>query len=254
VTVQVALSILARIIPSISPNGVVNAASFQTGISQGSWVTIRGSNFGSATRAWRPEEIVNGSMPAQLDAVSVNVNGKPAYVSFISPEQINVQAPSDESLGDVRVEVLVGGVKSDPVMTRLQKFSPGFFLWVGKYVIATDPLFNWRVKPGTLPGVNTIAAKPGDVIVLWATGFGRTSPAIPAGQVVDRATALVAPVTVTIGGLAAEVLTGALSPGSAGLYQIAVRIPDAAPEGDLPVIAEVGGFRSHDNAFLTVQR
>ncbi|MEK7409400.1 MAG: S8 family serine peptidase [Acidobacteriota bacterium] len=240
--------------PSIAQNGVVNGASFQPGISQGSWGTIRGRNFGSTTRIWRPEEIVNGRLPTQLDGVSVNVNGKPAYVYFISPEQINVQAPSDESLGDVPVEVVVNGVRSDPVMARLQKFSPGFFLWIGKYVVATDPSFNWRVKPGTFAGVNTTAAKPGDVIILWGTGFGLTSPQIPAGQTVDKPTTLVEPVRVTIGGLTAEYLGGALSPGSAGLYQIAVRVPEAAPNGDLPVVAEVGGFRSQDNAFLTVQK
>jgi uncharacterized protein (TIGR03437 family) len=197
---------------------------------------------------------VNGRLPTQLDGVSVNVNGKPAYVYFISPEQINVQAPSDDSLGDVPVEVVVNGVRSDPVMSRLQRFSPGFFLWVGKYVVATDPSFNWRVRPGTFPSLNTTAAKPGDVIILWGTGFGPTSPLITAGQTVDKPATLVEPVRVTIGGLPAEYLGGALSPGSAGLYQIAVRIPEPAPDGDLLVVTEVGGFRSQENALLTVQK
>lgn len=86
------------------------------------------------------------------------------------------------------------------------------------------------------------------------TGFGPTSPAIPGGQVVDKANSLTEAVRVTIGGLAAVYLGGALSPGAAGLYQIAVRVPAEAPDGDLPVVVEVGGVRSPDGALLTVQR
>ena len=242
--------------PAIAAGGVVNGATFQPGISQGSWATIRGSNFGSGTRVWRADEIVNGNLPTQLDNISVNINGKPAFVYFISPEQINVQAPSDASTGDVPVEVVVNGVKSDTAMARLQPVSPGFFLWVNKYVVTTDPNFNWKIKPGTFPGATTTPAKPGEVIILWGTGFGPTSPAMPAGRVVDSATtrSLTEKPVIRIGGVVAEYLGGALSPGSAGLYQIVVRVPESTPDGDWPVVAETGGIQSPETALLTVQK
>ena len=239
--------------PFTVAGGVVNGASFQPGVSQGSWITIKGTNYGRTTRIWRGDEIVNGNLPTALDGVSVKVNGKPAFVYYISPVQINVQAPSDDTLGDVPVEVTVNGVKSASVTALLQKFAPAFFLWVGKYAVATDPNYSWRVKPGTFAGATTTAAKPGDVIILWGTGFGPTDPAIPAGQAVDKLTVVTGPVKVTIGGSVADYLGAALSPGSAGLYQIVVRIPLSAPNGDLPVVAEVGGARSPDNVFITVQ-
>ena len=73
--------------------GVVNGASFQAGICAGSWVTIQGTKLANSSRTWRTSEIVNGKLPTQLDGVNVQINGKPAYVEYISPTQINVQSP-----------------------------------------------------------------------------------------------------------------------------------------------------------------
>src|SRR3989442_4223779 len=85
----------------VSVTGVVNGASFQPGIAAGSWVTIQGANLANTNpgRTWRSDEIVNGNLPTALDGVSVTINNKPAYVYYISPTQINVQAPSDDSVG-----------------------------------------------------------------------------------------------------------------------------------------------------------
>ena len=240
--------------PAISSGEVTNGATFQAGLVQGSWVTIKGTNFGTNTRIWRGDEIVNGKLPTELDGVSVTINGKPAAVYFISPTQINVQAPSDDNLGNVPVEVTVSGVKSDTAQALLQKYAPGFFLWVGKYAVATDPNYAWRVAPGTFAGVATTAAKPGEVIIIWGTGFGPTNPAIPAGQAVDRAANLADTPTITIGGIEATYLGGALSQGAAGLYQIAVKVPDALGDGDWPVVATIGGVSSPSTALLTVKK
>ncbi len=233
---------------------VENGASFKPGFQQGSWVTVKGSNFGSSTRTWRADEIVNGQLPTQLDNVSVNINGKAAYVYFISPGQINVQAPSDDSLGDVPVEVTVNGVKSDPFTGRLQTYSPAFFPWPGNYVVATDANFNWKIKDGTFPGTSTTPAKPGEIIILWGTGFGPTTPAIPAGTVVDKTSNVVDTPTVRIGDLTAEYLGGALTPGAVGLYQIVIRIPENAPDGDAAITAQIGGVASPDGPMITIQK
>jgi uncharacterized protein (TIGR03437 family) len=90
------------------------------------------------------------------------------------------------------------------------------------------------------------------MVILWGTGFGSTDPPIPAGERVDRPAKIANDPTVRIGGLAAEYLGGALTPGSAGLYQLAIRLPDAAPGGDLPVVAEIAGHRTPDGVFITV--
>ena len=79
--------------PTISSGGVVPVYSSVSMIQPGEWVSIYGSNLASGTASW------TGNFPTALAGTSVTVNGKPAYLSYVSPEQINVQAPSDTSIG-----------------------------------------------------------------------------------------------------------------------------------------------------------
>ena len=112
---------------------VLNAASFQPGIEAGSWVMIRGTNLANTSpgRTWRSDEIVNGKLPTSLDGVTVTINGKPAFVEYISPTQINVQAPSDTAVGAVDVVVTNNGAASVPATAQLQSVAPAFFEYPG---------------------------------------------------------------------------------------------------------------------------
>ncbi len=112
---------------------VLNAASFQPGIEAGSWVMIRGTNLANTSpgRTWRSDEIVNGKLPTSLDGVSVTINGKPAFVEYISPTQINVQAPSDTAVGTVDVVVTNNGAASVAATAQLQTVAPAFFEYPG---------------------------------------------------------------------------------------------------------------------------
>jgi uncharacterized protein (TIGR03437 family) len=240
-----------------TPNiaSVVNGADFQSRLAQASWISIAGSNLAINTRTWRPNEIVGGNLPTGLDGTSVTVGGKPAFVYFISPTQINAQAP-DGVAGNAEVVVTNNGVASTAVNTIADVFSPALFTWPGNYAVATRTDFTWAVKNGEFPGVNTIPAKPGDIIILWGTGFGPVNPAVPAGQNVagDRSYSMVNTPAITIGGIAVtEYFGGALAPGNAGLYQLAFRVPQNAPDGDLPIVVQIGGISSAANVLLTVQ-
>src|SRR5450759_4972571 len=121
--------------PSIDVGGVVSGASFQPGIVPGSWLTIKGSNLSPVTDTW-DKAIVNGKLPTSLDGVSVSVGGKPAYVYFISPGQINGQAP-DVGIGPVPVTVTTPTATSVAVTADVVAQSPAFFLWPGSPVVAT---------------------------------------------------------------------------------------------------------------------
>jgi uncharacterized protein (TIGR03437 family) len=239
--------------PSVT--GVVNAASFQSGVAAGAWVTIQGTNLANSTRSWRADEIVNGALPEQLDGVGVTINGNPAYVSYISPTQINVQAPSDSSVGPVSVQVTNNGATSNSFTAQLQTASPAFFLWSGKYAVATRADYSLAAPAGLFTGVNTVPAKPGEVIILWGTGFGATDPSLSAGKQApsDQLYAVANPVSVTIGGVPAQVVGAALTPGNAGLYQIAVQVPASLADGDQPVVAQVSGVQSPSDVYISVQ-
>jgi uncharacterized protein (TIGR03437 family) len=108
-------------------------------------------------------------------------------------------------------------------------------------------------NPSSIAG--TIAAHPGDVLILWATGFGPTSPATPAGVEVTGAPAVATQPTVAVGGVAVQVISAVLSPGSAGLYQVAVQLPPSVPTGVLAIQASVAGVLSPTgvNIFVSAQ-
>jgi len=93
------------------------------------------------------------------------------------------------------------------------------------------------------------AAKPGDVLELYGTGFGPATAAVAAGVVFQGAYATDNSVTVTIGGIGANISwTGLVGP---GLYLINVTIP-SLPNGDHAVVATVGGIRTQASALLKI--
>ncbi len=238
--------------PTISANGVVNGASFQPGVVANSWVTIQGASLAPKTDDWS-NSIVNGALPTSLDGVSVTMGGKPAYIYYISPSQLNVLAP-DVPAGPITVTVTTGGVTSAAFATTASAYGPGFFVWPNNQVVATRTDYSYAVKAGTFSGAATVAAKPGDVIVLWATGFGPTNPAAPTGVPVpsDKAYATTALPSITIDNVSATVYGAALAPGSAGLYQIAIQVPLSLADGDWPIQASIGGVMSPAGTILSV--
>ena len=238
--------------PTISANGVVNGASFQPGIAANSWVTIQGSGFATKTDDWS-NSIVNGALPTSLDGVSVSMGGKPAYIYYISPGQLNVLAP-DVPAGPITVTVTTSGGTSAAFATTANAYGPAFFAWPGNQVVATRTDYSYAVKAGTFAGATTVAAKPGDVIVLWATGFGPTNPAAPTGVAVpnDQAYSTSFLPSITIDNMSAAVYGAALAPGSVGLYQIAIQVPASLADGDWPIQASIDGVSSPAGTILSV--
>ncbi|HEY1497349.1 MAG TPA: choice-of-anchor V domain-containing protein [Candidatus Solibacter sp.] len=237
-------------------SAVVNGASFQQAVSAGSWVSILGTNLAGTTRPWTSADFAGSALPTQLDGVGVKINGRAAYVAYISPSQINVQAPADSAVGPVAVEINNSGTTGAASSAQLQAASPAFFLWNGKYAVATRLDFSLVGPPGLFPGAPTVPAKPGDAIILWGTGFGATDPAVAPGTLppANQVCSVVSPVSVTIGNIDATVIGAALTPGNAGLYQIAVQVPASVPDGDQTLIAQVAGMQSPSNVLLNVKR
>jgi uncharacterized protein (TIGR03437 family) len=188
-------------------------------------------------------------------------------VYYISPTQINVQVPSDWSVGRVPVEVTNAAGKSAAFAVEKQGIAPALFVWYSgtategnKYVGAVTTEGQQVVyigKPGLLSpaSIPTRPAKPGETVLLFGTGCGPTNPAFPAGDVVSTPLPTVAlGVDIRIGGLPASVAAGTGFLIFAGEFQFNVTIPPGAPNGDLPVEMWIGGFKAQDNIFITVQR
>lgn len=238
--------------------GVGNAAGGQAGVFPGSYVSIYGTNLAATQGPW-DNAVIDGHLPQQLNCVSVTIGGQPAYLSYTlpgsgtTPSQINVVAPNTGP-GAMMVQVTSGGTASDPFAVSSQVYGPAFFPWGGKYPVATRLADNSWIGPATLfPGFTT-PAKPGDNVILWGTGFGPTNPAPPTGVAVPSDQAYsTGTVTVTVGGTNATVYGAALTPGFAGLYQVAIQIPASTPDGDIPIQASIGGVQSPGNMSITVQ-
>ena len=228
---------------------VLNVSGGAPVISQNTWIEIMGHGLAPDTRAWGSADFVGGQMPTQLDGVSVTVNGKPAFVEYISPTQVNVLTPIDSVSGTVQVRLQNGSVVAN-LPVQVQPYAPGFFQFgAGPYVAATHADGAYLGPASLYPGVTT-PAKPNEVIVLYADGFGQTTPAIVNGSEVQSGT-LPANPTIKIGGSTAQVqFAGVISP---GLYQFNVMVPGNLPDGDAPVSADYNGFSTQSGALITIQ-
>jgi len=234
---------------------VANAEGENPAIAPNTWVEVKGANLSKAgdARAWQTSDFVNGQMPAALDGVSVTVNGKSAYVYYISPTQVNILTPPDAMPGTVMVQITNNGLPSAAFSVKAQSLSPSFFaLNGGPYVLAQHGADYSVIGPaGLYPGVTATPARPGEIVVLYANGFGPTSPPVTSGLAAQFGNLTPFPV-VTIGGLPATVQFAGLN-GYAGLFQFNVQIPPNAPSGDNTLTATYNGVAVAPVSLITIQ-
>jgi uncharacterized protein (TIGR03437 family) len=236
--------------PAGTVTAVVNAASYQPGIASGAWLAIFGTNLSQRTYTWQAADILDAKLPTSLQGVSVTINGLPAYIDFISPTQINVLAPDDATVGPVQVQVTTAQQGSNAVTVQKSQFSPAFLTLDGSHVAALHLDYSLVGPASLFPGAST-PAKPGEIIQLYAVGFGPANPPQPTGQQVAAATPLANDVQVTIGGQTASVQYAGLV--QAGLYQFNVTVPSLA-NGDASLFATIGGSPSQKGVLLTIQQ
>jgi uncharacterized protein (TIGR03437 family) len=234
---------------------VLDAASFNRGVSAGSLVTIQGRSLATPnTRRDASQGYVRENrFPLQLGCVAVEIDGRRAPLLYVSSEQLNVQAPVTANLGDVSVRVIMNAdrpnqLMSDIVNVRMQSASPAFFTFNGRSVAArVAGSAQIIADPAIVPGARP--ARPGELIELYATGLGPTQQAIAPGAITpataiatnQKATVLLNNVRLTD----ADVLYSGLAPGNvSGLYQVNIRIPASTGNGDIPVQVAVGSETS----------
>jgi uncharacterized protein (TIGR03437 family) len=245
----------AQTAPSIAPGGIVPIDSTVGTIQPGEWVSIFGTNLATSTVTW------NSNFPTSLGGTSVTIDGKNAYLSFVSAGQINLQAPDDAATGSVPVVVTTasGSVTSS---VTLAKFGPAFLLLDGKHVAGIIPRSDGTgaygggsydiVGPtGTSLGYPTVAAKAGDIVELFGTGFGPTNPAVPAGKTFSGAASTTSPVSILINSVSIIPIFAGLS--AAGLDQVNLAIPAGLGTGDVPLLAAVGGVQTPSYVVISLK-
>jgi uncharacterized protein (TIGR03437 family) len=239
--------------PAGSIASVTNAGSFQPGIAGATWISIFGTGLSGTAYSWQADDFVNGQLPGSLHGVSVKINGIPAFVEYISPGQVNVLAPDDTTVGQVSVQVTTAGQVSNSIVVQKAAFAPAFFtIGNGTYAAAVHTDYTLIGPAGLLPGVVTQPAQPGEVIVIYGTGFGPSNPALPTGQLVTTPEPLADSVQVTIGGIKVHVDYAGIV--EAGLYQLNVDVPAGLPNGDAALVAMVGGIQTQSGISIAIQQ
>lgn len=232
---------------------IANAASEVPFVAANTWVEIKGSHLArpGPGRTWRDTDFVLGQMPTQLDGVSVAVNGRAAYVSYVSQTQVNVLTPPDALSGAVQVQVNNNGLVSSIYPIPAQESSPSFFVFNGGPHIAATHADGTPVGPTNLgPGFNR-PARPGEVVVLYGNGFGPTTVPVVTGSATQSGILLPTP-TVSVGGMSATVeFAGLVGP---GLYQINIALPFGLSDGQQPVMALVRGRSTQMGAVIEIRR
>ena len=235
-------------VPQITAsNGVVDAASFTSPVSPGSYITIFGTNLvdtANLTNASGDSE-TTAILPLSLDYVNVSFDvpsagiSVPGHLNFVSPGQINLQIPWElQGQSSVQVKVIADWF-SNVVTVPLAAYTPGFFQ--GNGIVAAI-----NATQGNIVTANT-PVHAGDVIELFANGLGpvtnQPASGSPALGPPNLSTTTTVP-TVTIGGQPAQVSFSGLAPGFPGLYQINITAPSGVAAGTPAITIAIGGVTS----------
>ena len=244
---------------------ITDAAAYLSAAAANGMASLFGTSFqqtASDVREAGPGDIDSNSFPNALGCIAIDVDGKRAPVTFVRFDQVNFQVPTLTRSGTVPVRLVLNPdrpnqIMSDVVNMTVADYSPAFFTFDGKSIKGRTADFSILADPAVVPG--GVKAKPGDVVMLYATGFNVTSPVWQAGELAAGLPRLSdSSLRVTIGGttLAGDnVMYAGLAPGSiSALYQFNVRIPLSVPDGNVPVSISIGGVSTQAGATIPVQR
>lgn len=220
--------------PQISPNAVVNAASFFSQVSPGALATVFASNITSG------QATASAPLPPSLAGVSVTVNGQKAPVLFVDPTQINFQVPWETAIGTGSLAITVNGVASNTIPISVATAAPGLFLYGSGRAVAQNIDFSLNTSGNP--------AKEGTAIMAYLTGSGPVN-----NQPVDGAPGpgqpnlsnVTSSYSATIGSASAQVSFAGLAPGFVGLLQVNVVVPTGLAKGDYPLTVTIAGQASN---------
>jgi len=238
----------------------------------GSWLEIKGGNLADPADPrlglftnpgqWTTADFTGPNAPTNLDGVSVSVNGKPAYVWYISPNQVNVQAPEDSATGNVAITVTNCKVTSEPWVFPRKAAAPGLlaptsYTANGKqYLVATfvsDGAYVLNTSLGASFGLRSRPAKPGDQIIAYGVGFGDVDPSTPPGTIAKQSNTLTNPVTFSFGSVKAQNSYSGLAGGFVGLYEFYITVPGGLANGDYQINVTQNGVPLPQTLYLSVQ-
>jgi uncharacterized protein (TIGR03437 family) len=241
----------------VSNNGVVDAASVRVGqgLAPGSYVSIFGSGLSDVTRLYQTPflPVSLGGVSVSFDVPSKNIS-VPGHISFVSPNQVNVQVPWElQGQTSAFMKVSIGNFSSltcdsngkncTTYTVPINDYSPSLFEYTeastGR-VLAAALDVNY-----VLAGTNHPIPR-GSFVQLYVNGLGPVNNQPASGEPSPSqplATTKVTPI-VTIGGQTAPVDFSGLIPPYVGLYQVNVKVPTNISAGIQPLVITQNGVIS----------
>jgi len=232
---------------------LANSASLQPGpLAPGEIFSIfcaPGQSMGPATAVTGSYDS-SGMLSTSLGTVQVLFNNTPAPLFYVQASQINAQVPYEMAgQATAQLQVVYQGFTLASTQVSLADANPALFTLnygTGNVVaVNQDGSINSDKNP----------APRGSIVVLYATGYGQTSPAGITGEPVGAPLPQpVLPASLTVGGVPATILFGGDAPGFVGLMQINAQIPTGfVPAGDLPVLLSIGNYQSPQGVTIAVK-
>jgi uncharacterized protein (TIGR03437 family) len=252
--------------PSISANGIRTASDFGffQSATPGTFIEIYGSNL-STTSPGRPwdNDFKGTTAPTSLDNTSVTIDGRKAFVQYVSPGQVNALLPSDVGTGQVQVTLANTAGTSNSYTLTVNQVQPGLFapasFKIGdkQYVAAfvgPDYRSTFALPTGAIPGRPSRPARQGETLVIYAMGLGPVNPSILAGTLFSGATNLTLPLEISFGNTAANVVYKGLAPGFTGLYQLNVVVPQVPDIDAVPLTLKLNGVPGTQTLYIAVHQ
>jgi uncharacterized protein (TIGR03437 family) len=248
--------------PTISQGGVITVANFgasQT-IAAQSFIEIYGTNLASSTADWS-NSFVGGMAPTTLNGVEVTIGGRPAFVNFVSPGQVNVQVPDGVGTGMTVLTVKNAQGTSDNYMVNVAPVTPAllappaapFKTATRQFIAAFFPDSTgsgpFAGNPSESPQFRS--ARPNDRLIIYALGLGPVTPAQQAGRIVTGATALNS-ISMNFGGTPVALEYAGLAPNFVGLYQINAVVPNLTP-GEYAIGGTINGTPIPAGLFINLK-
>lgn len=169
---------ITKVPPKIA--AVVNVLDFTGVVNPGGLALVIGTSLAPCTLL-QP----TAPLPTTICDTQVVIDGKPAGLLYVSPEQIQAQVPSqalaDRNLG---VQVMSGGVSSDIYMIESPNVKPVAPAMLSYAVRDSDVIWAaMRHADNTWNGPmgSGAALRPGEKATLLVSGLGPTTPVIPDG-------------------------------------------------------------------------
>jgi uncharacterized protein (TIGR03437 family) len=248
-----------NVTPTISVVQSAGAFDPKAGLASGTWLEIYGSDLSCLSRGWAGSDFDGSKAPTSLSTVGVTVGGVAAFVDYVSPGQVNVQAPDDPKNGAGFQVVLTNSAGASNAFIMQKNavapalLSPPVFNTQGhQWVVAQHLDQTFVGKANLISGLSFSPAKRGELITIYGIGFGPVIPATLAGVVASTQNSLQSKPNIRFGQTPATLQYYGLVPGYVGLYQFNVVVPSTVSPGDMQLSVDAGGVTLAPSLFITV--